>query len=121
MTQTSLAPHPSRLSVESNTSSTVDVEKSRISIDSTSDDATTIRIPFSQKRTSRKLFCAVLIIANILFIALAVGLAVGLSLRLRHAPGSGSGSPSTASGAGSSPAGVEDLSHGGGGGSNRVY
>ncbi|KAF3198320.1 hypothetical protein TWF192_005342 [Orbilia oligospora] len=120
MTQTTqtLAPHPSRLSVDSN-GSTVDVEKSRISVDSTSDEAT-IRIPFSTRKTSRKLFCAILIIANILFIALVVGLAVGLSLRLRH-PGPGSESSSTSSGASSSPAGVEDVSHGGGGGSNRVY
>ncbi|RVD88997.1 uncharacterized protein DFL_000021 [Arthrobotrys flagrans] len=115
MTQTqptgqAVAPHPSRLSVESN-ASTVDVEKARVSIDSTSDE-NTIRIPFSAKRTSRKLFCGVLIAANIMFIAVVVGLAVGLSLRLKHS-GSESGS--------STPAGAENVSHGGGSGPNRVY
>ncbi|KAK6330088.1 hypothetical protein TWF718_003516 [Orbilia javanica] len=108
---TAVAPHPSRLSVESSTS-TIDVEKARVSIDSTSDEAT-IRIPFSTKRTSRKLFCGVLVAANVIFIALVVGLAVGLSLRLKH--------PSPSASESGSPAGAENVSHGGGSGSNRVY
>lgn len=53
-----------------------------------------------------------LIAANIMFIAVVVGLAVGLSLRLKHS-GSESGS--------STPAGAENVSHGGGSGPNRVY
>ncbi|KAK6498299.1 hypothetical protein TWF481_010890 [Arthrobotrys musiformis] len=119
MAQTSgqVAPHPSRLSVETTTSSIDDVEKARVSIDA-ADEVSTVRIPFSKKRTSRKLFCTVLIIANILFIGLVVGLAVGLSLRLRHPDTQADSSSSSSS---SPPASAENVSHGGSGGSNRIY
>ncbi|KAK6361020.1 hypothetical protein TWF730_007135 [Orbilia blumenaviensis] len=109
-----VAPHPSRLSVE--TAVSVDVEKSRISVDS---DEATVQIPFTKRRTSRKLFCAVLLIANFIFLALAIGLAVGLSLRLRNPSTDPSSSTSTPSS--STVAGAESTSQGGGGGSNRHY
>ncbi|KAK6514707.1 hypothetical protein TWF281_004904 [Arthrobotrys megalospora] len=108
MTQTQVAPHPSRLSVE--TAVSIDVEKARVSVDS---DEATIRVPFSTKRTSRKLFFTILLLANILFIALVVGLAVGLAMRVH--------SPSDSSSSSSSAADGESMSHGGGSGPSRHY
>ncbi|KAF3919152.1 hypothetical protein ABW21_db0208556 [Orbilia brochopaga] len=74
----------------------LDLEKPRLSV-AESDDST-IRVPFSTKRTSRKFFFATLVLSNILLIALIVGLAVGLSLHLKNnqsANGSPSPSPTT--------------------------
>ncbi|KAK6525114.1 hypothetical protein TWF694_005262 [Orbilia ellipsospora] len=71
----------------------LDLEKSRTSSDS---DESTIRIPFSEKRTSRKLFFTLLILANFLIFALVIGLSVGLALRYHNSskPGSSSSSSS---------------------------
>ncbi|KAF3937105.1 hypothetical protein ABW19_dt0200529 [Dactylella cylindrospora] len=85
---------------------TLDLEKVR-SVDS---DDSTIRVPFSSKKTSRKLFFTFLILGNILLIALIVGLSVGISLRLSHNSGSSSSSSSSTN---------EIPANGGGSGPNR--
>ncbi|EPS45966.1 hypothetical protein H072_33 [Dactylellina haptotyla CBS 200.50] len=89
----------------------IDLEKVRPSIES---DESTIRVPFSAKKTSRKLFFSLLILLNIILIAIVVGLAVGLTLRLREGPGSSS--PSSPS---STAALDEGTTHGQGAGPNR--
>ncbi|EWC47521.1 hypothetical protein DRE_00489 [Drechslerella stenobrocha 248] len=76
-------------------------------------DSSTIRVPFSTRKPSRKLFFTVLIFGNILFIALVVGLAVGLTTQLHN---SSTSAPKPGS---SDTAMTGNHQNGGGAGPNR--
>ncbi|KAK6354501.1 hypothetical protein TWF696_003644 [Orbilia brochopaga] len=73
----------------------LDLEKTRVSL--ADSDESTIRIPFSTRKTSQKFFFGTLIFGNILFISLIVGLAVGLSLHLQNSNSTNNSTSSSAS------------------------